>query len=169
MRYIFDFFFLKEFFQTCRRPLPCGHPCGGIPSENSCAPCLVEGCQPHPYYGDGCCPVCADPWASNAVIQVNLDHFLKMYLGNRLPYVLQVCSGIFILNIKSKLPYTCSEILTIQMKVGYIHLSTKFEVHLIYFLAWLWPHISSHLYQTNATKSLARIQNYVWVYDMPTL
>lgn len=35
--------------------------------------------------------------------------------------------------------------------------------------AWLWTHISSRLHQTDATKSLARIQNYVWVYDMPTL
>lgn len=75
-----------EFFQTCRRPLPCGHPCGGIPSENSCAPCLVEGCQPH--YGDGCCPVCADPWASNAVIQLDCGHIfhhacIKQMLQNR--------------------------------------------------------------------------------------
>lgn len=57
------------------------------------------------------------------------------------------------------------------MKVGYNYklCATKFKAHSIYFLACLWTHISSHLYQPDATKPLARIQNYVWVYVMPTL
>lgn len=73
-----------EFFQTCRRPLPCGHPCGGIANENSCAPCLVEGCKPHPHYGDGCCPVCAEPWASNAVIQLACGHIFHHICINQM-------------------------------------------------------------------------------------
>ncbi|XP_078322875.1 E3 ubiquitin-protein ligase MYCBP2-like [Crassostrea virginica] len=59
---------------TCRRPLACGHPCGGVANENSCAPCLVEHCQGHQHYGDGHCPVCAEPWMTKPVIQLVCGH-----------------------------------------------------------------------------------------------
>lgn len=34
---------------------------------------MVRGCQGHSHYGDGCCVVCTEPWASKAVIQVGIQ------------------------------------------------------------------------------------------------
>ena len=69
----------KENPQTCRRPLACGHPCGGVANENSCPPCLIEHCQGHQHYGDGHCPVCAEPWLTKPVIQVILLSYFHLF------------------------------------------------------------------------------------------
>ncbi|XP_062580608.1 E3 ubiquitin-protein ligase MYCBP2-like [Saccostrea cucullata] len=77
-----------ETFSTCQRPLPCGHYCGGVANEVSCAPCMVRGCQDHNYHGDGHCPVCTEPWTSKPVIQIVCGHVfhsecMRQMLTNR--------------------------------------------------------------------------------------
>lgn len=68
---------LGKMAESCRKVLPCGHPCGGVVGETSCLPC-VQGCDGGGVDGDAYCPVCSETFRSAPTVQLSCSHVIHV-------------------------------------------------------------------------------------------